>query len=532
MNSPTYEAVPTTFDVLDDLDSLEPDIPLQNLNETRNLTVAIPIAKSSPSSASNSKTSSPLSSITLDGITQGRLIKLVGIPPNDVTRNQNELTSEVEEDSPYLKDVRNIQLPIKPPLGVDEKGRPIVDVIDSMDEDPFTLDSFEKMIRSHALKGKDYLLARIATVDPQDETRFYFSYYSAHHINKVLFRTQPEEGLLHRMKAKNPLNNMVIMGDVHYYSIKAISVNLALLTNRNSSPTTIDTESTTQDLSAWSEDQFLSFIAQRLATKVNRFLHGTKKLRIIMHPHEESSIEAVNSSKFEDEPINDTVLAQIEKFSDFLKGLSGESDIDYYNEFEILRERYNQDVKGTSTFSIARKVKSSSIVNDYGRTHEFLSFEEWLKETASFMKDTSQPTSQPSSPNEIRGSLTKLKSRKQQHIQWTSAKIRIESPVDETSGKLFYIAEYLATDDDFLMKSSIRTIFRENALEPDDAVLFTLPHSSDTNAEMGEQHPALRNFNYSVEANACAIVIKFLIPAEYVVVRFVFPFFPYLNGVF
>ncbi|KAI8621350.1 hypothetical protein BC830DRAFT_1039243, partial [Chytriomyces sp. MP71] len=61
-----------------------------------------------------------------------------------------------------------------------------------------------------------FLLARVVTVDPQEETRFYYS-YSAHHINKVLFRTQPEEGLLHRMKAKNPLNNMVIIGDVHYY---------------------------------------------------------------------------------------------------------------------------------------------------------------------------------------------------------------------------------------------------------------------------------------------------------------------------
>ncbi len=38
--------------------------------------------------------------------------------------------------------------------------------------------------------------------DDQD-SRLYFNYYAAHHINKVLFRTQPEEGLLHRMKAKN-----------------------------------------------------------------------------------------------------------------------------------------------------------------------------------------------------------------------------------------------------------------------------------------------------------------------------------------
>ena len=59
------------------------------------------------------------------------------------------------------------------------------------------------MIQTHAEKNKDFIVARVTTVDPHDEQRFYYSYYAAHHINKVLFRTQPEEGLLHRMKAKN-----------------------------------------------------------------------------------------------------------------------------------------------------------------------------------------------------------------------------------------------------------------------------------------------------------------------------------------
>lgn len=87
----------------------------------------------------------------------------------------------------------------------------VVDVLDAEDEDPFTLETFESMINLHMDKELDFIigswniitLARVKTVDPDDDSRFYYSYYAAHHINKVLFRTQPDEGLLHRMRAKN-----------------------------------------------------------------------------------------------------------------------------------------------------------------------------------------------------------------------------------------------------------------------------------------------------------------------------------------
>ncbi|KAG0286393.1 hypothetical protein BGZ96_009484 [Linnemannia gamsii] len=100
----------------------------------------------------------------------------------------------------------------------------VVDELDAMDEDPFTLDSFENLMRLHAGKDKDFILARVTTQDPNDENKHYHSYYGAHQINKVLFRTQPDEGLLHRMKARNPLNNMLVVGDVHYYIISAADV--------------------------------------------------------------------------------------------------------------------------------------------------------------------------------------------------------------------------------------------------------------------------------------------------------------------
>lgn len=79
----------------------------------------------------------------------------------------------------------------------------LVDILDANNEDPFSLEPLDKLIKLHAERGKDFILARVTTVDPHDDSLFYYSYYAAHHINKVLFRTQPSEGLLHRMKAKN-----------------------------------------------------------------------------------------------------------------------------------------------------------------------------------------------------------------------------------------------------------------------------------------------------------------------------------------
>jgi hypothetical protein len=79
----------------------------------------------------------------------------------------------------------------------------LIDVFDAGNEEPFTLETLDSLIQMHWERNIDFVLARVTTVDSCDENKFYYSYYAAHHINKVLFRTQPEEGLLHRMRAKN-----------------------------------------------------------------------------------------------------------------------------------------------------------------------------------------------------------------------------------------------------------------------------------------------------------------------------------------
>ncbi|ORY77525.1 hypothetical protein LY90DRAFT_665300 [Neocallimastix californiae] len=120
---------------------------------------------------------------------------------------------ETKEDKNNENDVWDDKINNKP-------KSEILDIIDANDEDPFTLESFISLIMLYVKNKKDFIISRVKTADPNDEEKFYYSYYAAHHINKVIFRTQPEQSLLHRMRAKNPLNNMTIVGDVYYYVVK------------------------------------------------------------------------------------------------------------------------------------------------------------------------------------------------------------------------------------------------------------------------------------------------------------------------
>lgn len=75
------------------------------------------------------------------------------------------------------------------------------------------------------------------------------------------------------------------------------------------------------------------------------------------------------------------------------------------------------------------------------------------------------------------------------------------SPMSPLSPEpVYYTAKYYASDDDFLMKASVRAYFKEHALETSDAVLFTIPSSRDENEvlEGTEAHPALMGFVYAV----------------------------------
>ena len=158
----------------------------------------------------------------------------------------------------------------------------IVDILESDAEDPFTLEPLSRLIAMHRDRKKDFIIARVTTEDPTYPDKFYYSYYAGHHINKVIFRTQPSEGLLHRMKARNPLNNMTIVGDVHYYIVQ---YKTGKQDSMNSSPVK-------RDLHAFNEDYqpksapILDYINSKLGRKKTLHLvfkinsgHETRAIR-------------------------------------------------------------------------------------------------------------------------------------------------------------------------------------------------------------------------------------------------------------
>ena len=94
-------------------------------------------------------------------------------------------------------------------------------IIDCEAEESFTLETFGNLLKAARAGNKDFIIARVTTLDPTGpKPQLFHSHYSAHQINKILFRTQPEEALLHRMKSRNPLNNMLIVGNVDYFVVR------------------------------------------------------------------------------------------------------------------------------------------------------------------------------------------------------------------------------------------------------------------------------------------------------------------------
>lgn len=73
-----------------------------------------------------------------------------------------------------------------------EDGETEMDCIEQSHEDAFTLESFLELHKQHIGGGKRLIIARVKTRDRRNvNSAAHFSYYSAHHLNKVLFRVRP-----------------------------------------------------------------------------------------------------------------------------------------------------------------------------------------------------------------------------------------------------------------------------------------------------------------------------------------------------
>lgn len=90
-------------------------------------------------------------------------------------------------------------------------------IIDGNEQETFTLEEYRKLIIDYRNNNKDFILARVSTPDKDDIIHNF--YYTASEVNKILFKYESDRKLLHRMKVRNPLNNIFIVGQVLYFRI-------------------------------------------------------------------------------------------------------------------------------------------------------------------------------------------------------------------------------------------------------------------------------------------------------------------------
>ncbi|KAI5152155.1 hypothetical protein ENBRE01_2610 [Enteropsectra breve] len=106
---------------------------------------------------------------------------------------------------------------------------PKLDEIEADSHETFTLEEIRALIINYRKKNKDFLIARVSTRDPEQNDVMYNFYYAAGEINRILFKYESRRRLLHRIKVRNPLNNMYIEGQVFYYKIPVSDVDQALV---------------------------------------------------------------------------------------------------------------------------------------------------------------------------------------------------------------------------------------------------------------------------------------------------------------
>lgn len=100
-------------------------------------------------------------------------------------------------------------------------------VLDTETVETFTLEEFRALVVSHLEGGRDFVIARVTTQHTHTAAVFH-SYYSAVELNKILFCVEENTSSLYRMRARNPVNNLKIVGDVSYYRITQAIVDRAV----------------------------------------------------------------------------------------------------------------------------------------------------------------------------------------------------------------------------------------------------------------------------------------------------------------
>jgi hypothetical protein len=362
-------------------------------------------------------------------------IRLQSPPSFDILRHMPFIRSQLPKDQ-----LASLEAALATDAHIFEKAHTSDLIIDCAAEESFTLETFGALLAGARSAGKDFILARVTTLDPiaQPRPQLYHSHYSAHHLNKVLFRTQPEEGLLHRMKSRNPLNNLLIVGDVDYFVVRPTDYDAAqdryqtLLAHRRAST---NDKSATSPSSA-TDNSMSSSVAE-------------------LHKHNREASKAVKDAFASESGVPATLVPpNADGLLGFLQRRRS------LQQGEAIDDGGQGDAKERPVVNVA----------PFANAAEFTSPEQRPLNLALNRSNSSLATIS-STGSSNGGALNRSPS--------------LENLVASGQPAVLYEAHAFATDDDFLMRADVREYFKASSVNPDDYLLFTLYR----NQQQGESQP-------------------------------------------
>lgn len=309
--------------------------------------------------------------------------------------------------------------------------------LNANESETFTLEEYRKIILDFRIQNKDLILARVSTPDPYRQDLLYNYYYIASEVNKVLFKYESSRRLLHRMKVRNPLNNMYIIGQVQYYRIKKEEIDRAIvdcffrdirLEKNNHDQTTITHPGTNQD-----ENKISAFSA------VFRSMSSETSL-----VSEQTSVSAPNKSK--------NILDKLFK--------------------KKHKKRTKKVTKGAQISETVIDIEDEASETDNSPQDILKMFDEGLIDfpeiPEQYMNRTAdlEEESATDSNNQATEDLS-INDHVANKTEPTTKPVKF--PV-----MLNYTAEFFATDDDFLLRNDVRDYFKKNSVDPTENFLFEL----------------------------------------------------------
>ncbi|KRH95218.1 hypothetical protein M153_2100051307 [Pseudoloma neurophilia] len=333
--------------------------------------------------------------------------------------------------------------------------------LNANESETFTLEEYRKIILDFRMQDKDLILARVSTPDPYRQDLLYNYFYIASEVNKVLFKYESSRRLLHRMKVRNPLNNMYIIGQVQYFRITKEEIDKAIV------------------------DCFFRDIILRSAMKEDKKMMA-KCNQTFDH---ENTLEKNSISAFS--AVFRTMTSETSLVSDQTTvSASNKSTKLEHPRDKMLRKKLKR-LKEQNSHETVLDIEDDTATNEYesGTSPQeilkmfdegLLDFpvipEKYLNRTDDLEEMENMNRTQPGEVLTTNNGQKASQSNKTEKLDKYSDHKDVEygTRCVDFPVMLNYTAEFFATDDDFLLRNDIRDYFKKNSVDPSENFLFEL----------------------------------------------------------